>query len=127
MRDYTHPALRNLGSPRDGTSNARRRRLEGTATFGPITRTQAVGGLQCAFELRSAPGSFGGGVLFALTLGTIPDCAYDDYLLTANVSAPGRQSCTYRVRTSGTERHGPNGADARAPIATPARGLRRMG
>ena len=101
MRDYTHPALRNLGSPRDGTSNARRRRLEGTATFGPITRTQAVEGLQCAFELRSAPGSFGGGVLFALTLGTIPDCAYDDYLLTANVSAPGRQSCTYRVRTSG--------------------------
>ena len=75
--------------------------LEGTGTFGSITRTQAVDGLHCAFELRSTPGTFGGGVFFALTLGLLPDCAYDEYLLTANVSAPGRQSCSYRVRTSG--------------------------
>jgi hypothetical protein len=74
--------------------------LEGTGTFGSITRTQAVDGLHCAFELRSTPGTFGGGVFFALTLGLIPECAYDEYLLTANVSAPGRQSCSYRVRTS---------------------------
>lgn len=75
--------------------------LEGTGTFGSITRTPAVDGLHCAFELRSKSGVFGGGVWFALTLGSIPDLAQDEYSLTANVSAPGRQACTYRVRTSG--------------------------
>jgi hypothetical protein len=75
--------------------------LEGTGTFGSITRTQAVDGLHCAFELHWDSGVFGGGVWFALTLGLIPDLTLDEYLLTATVSAPGRQSSSYRVRTSG--------------------------
>jgi len=78
-----------------------REALEGTASFGPITRTPEGGGLHCAFELRSYRGIFGGGVWFALTLGVIPDCSMEDFELTAKVSAPGREPCVYRVRTSG--------------------------
>lgn len=81
-------------------SAAFREALVETGAFGAITRTSAGTGLHCAFELRTCVGIVGGGVPFALTVGVIPDCGYDEWELVATVTGPGRAPSTYRARTS---------------------------
>jgi hypothetical protein len=73
--------------------------LVGTEAFGAIEVASAGEGLHCAFDLRTIGGVDLGGILLALTVGLIPDRAYD-YELIATVTAPGKEQRTYRARTS---------------------------
>lgn len=77
-----------------------REALVATEAFGAIESTSTGNGMHCAFALRTIGGVALGGILFALTVGLCPDRAYDEYELVATVTAPGKESRTYRARTS---------------------------
>lgn len=68
-----------------------------TGAFASVERAPAGRRLHCELQARSAGMLHGGGVLFALTCGLVPELQTGADELVAQVTAPGRAPKSYRV------------------------------